>query len=200
MSDNTKPTILREISICGVELSTLVPATAEYFDALTAPGEAVAGAVTECVYRGYATAIRTKLGAAVSKEIGVEKADTDKTTAKGTPVKESDDNYLKRVKAEGLITQARVQELGVETERALPFITWLSQRGVSTGGTIGAEYLKIADGVLEAWANGTSTPEVFLAKVSTLLPGSTLSEEPTREDIAILVKRFKKAESDKAFV
>ncbi len=56
------------------------------------------------------------------------------------------------------------------------------------------ENLEIAQGLLDDWVVGTSTPDKWLSKIRELLPNATLSDEPAIEELASLVKRYRAAQ------
>lgn len=187
-------TVSKSISLCGLNFTTQVPATATRYDELTSPGACVISAVQSDIYRGYATALRN----ALVKLIGDKNPESPRKevskTAAGKAVLETPDDYIKRLLAEGVLDAASAQGYADTVEKALPFVTWLASAGGGGGGRIGQEWLDAAEVIMGKWAAGTSTSEKFLAGVQSLVPTATLSDEPTQEEVAALVRRWSAAQ------
>lgn len=194
-------TIKRTITLAGCIISTDVPANAEHYDKLSpgGPGSCVSDAVTTGIYRGYANLVRDGIADALIALTGVAKRPSGKKTPKGADVAEASDKYIEFIRAEGAVSEAKINEIAATFVKANSFCDWLSDSSRSTGGRIGAEYLEVAQGIMDKWAAGFSTPDKSLAKFQELLPNATLSDEPTLEEIALLVKRYRAAQKQAEF-
>lgn len=188
-------TVKRSISLMDCEIVTPVPADAEGYDSLhpSGAGSCAADAVTTGIYRGYANSIRSAIAKAIVALTNVEKRPGDKKTSKGEPIAESDDNYVAYIRTSGVLSADKIQAIANEVVEANPYTKWLADSSQSAGGNVGKEYIELAQGVMDKWKLGTSTPEVSQAKFATMLPGVVISEDISLEELARIVKRYMKA-------
>lgn len=189
-------TVKRSLSLMDCEIVTNVPATAEGYDSLHPSGEGscVADAVTTGIYRGYANAVRSAIAKAIIALTQVAKRpDAKKVNAKNEPVLESDDSYVTFIRDTGVLEAAKIQSIANDVVDELPYTKWLADSSNSAGGNVGKEYIELAQGLLDKWKLGTSSPEFTSAKFATLLPGTSVAEDISLEELARIVKRYMSA-------
>ncbi len=199
MSD-IAPTTTRDLSLMGVALSLRVPNTGDEFDRLTGqPGSCAAEAVANLVYRGYASGFRTRLKKVLKEKHSLEPQVLEKDE-NGKPKKvESDDDFVSRITEDETVKQ-QVADAGAEVAAEWTFEKYLGTYGQSVRGSVGKDLLEAADTVMRAWETGKSSPSIFLDKIRTFVPNASLSENPSQEEVALLIRAKNKAAQTQSLI
>lgn len=144
--------IAKLITILGVPFNEQVPATAEEWDSIAGPGDCLGHAITKVIYHDHAGPLRNAVVAAAIS-LGFVRAE-----------KESQGDFLKRVRAEG-IDEAKLTEAAfAEREKAnVSFAATLASEGRQRA-AVAQKYIDTAEQIIAAWDSGAGTPERTLAK------------------------------------
>ena len=157
----------KTITILGVPFVESVPATAEEWDAIAGPGDCLGHATTKVIYHDHAGPLRNCVVAAAIS-LGFVRAE-----------KESQGDFLKRVRAEG-IDESKLTEAAIEERKKanVSFAATLASEGRQRA-AVAQKYIDTAEQIIAAWDSGAGTPERTLAKFRAIWAEATLPADLT---------------------